>query len=125
MALFGTIYVWKGVSGGNWFDNHNWTPGFPEGASPPGYNDLTIFNDGHADAVSSNGTASELDVVLNTTLTIQDAVSLDGAITGVGLMVDSGGRVIVGSGATKPGVPSAPGDVSIDVIGFNGAGALD
>jgi collagen type I/II/III/V/XI/XXIV/XXVII alpha len=121
---FNTIYVWKGASGGDWFDNHNWTPGFPEGASPPGDNDLAIFNDGGADSFSKNGTASELDVVLGTTLTILDSVSLDGAITGVGLMIDSGGKVIVGSGATKPGIPS-PGNVSVDVIGFTGAGELD
>jgi T5SS/PEP-CTERM-associated repeat protein len=32
--------------------------------------------------------------------------------------------VVVGSGATKPGVPS-PGNVSVDVIGFTGVGALN
>ena len=125
MASFNTLYVWKGTSGGDWFDNHNWMPGFPEGASPPGYGDLVIFNNGGADAVAGNGTASELDVVLGTTLTIQDSVSTDGAVSGVGLMIDSGGTAIVGSGATKPGIPSSPGGVSVDVIGFTGAGALD
>ncbi len=56
-------------------------------------------------------------------LTIQDSLSTDGAVTGVGLMVDSGGTAIVGSGATKPGVPPAtPGAVSVDVIGFTGVG---
>ena len=121
---FGTIYVWKGAPGGDWFDNdHNWTPGYPV-AGPPGYGDLAIFNNGIADVITGNGAASELDVVLGTTLTVQDSVSTDGAITGVGVMVDSGGRFVVGSGATKSGVPSA-GDVSVDVIGFNGAGAFD
>ncbi len=125
VSQFGTIYVWKGASGGDWNDNvHNWTPGYPI-ASPPSYGDLAIFNDGGADLVAGNGSASELDVVLGTTLTIQDSVSTDGAVTGVGLMVDSGGRVIVGAGATKPGVPSSPGTVSVDVIGFTGIGALD
>src|ERR1019366_4724837 len=118
VASFNTLYVWKGTSGGDWFDNHNWMPGFPEGASPPGYGDLVIFNNGGADAVAGNGTASELDVVLGTTLTIQDSVSTDGAVSGVGLMIDSGGTAIVGSGATKPGIPSSPGGVSVDVIGF-------
>src|ERR1019366_8363617 len=48
----------------------------------------------------------------------------DGAVSGVGLMIDSGGTAIVGSGAPKPGIPSSPGGVSVDVIGFTGAGAL-
>lgn len=122
---FGTIYVWKGSSGGDWFDNvNNWTPGYPI-AGPPGYGDLAIFNTGGAEAVAGAGTASEADIVLGTTLTILDSLSLDGAVSGVGLMIDSGGKVIVANGATKPGVPSAPGDVSVDVIGFTGAGALD
>ena len=125
VSQFGTIYVWKGAAGGDWSDNvHNWTPGYPE-ASAPGYGDLAIFNDGGADSVAGNGAASELDVVLGTTLTIQDSVSTDGAVTGVGLMVDSGGTVIVGSGAAKQGVPTSPGTVSVDVIGFTGVGALD
>jgi len=126
VSQFGTIYVWKGAAGGDWSDNtHNWTPGYPD-ASPPSYGDLAIFRDGGADSVAGNGAASELDVVLGTTLTIQDSVSTDGAVTGVGLMVDSGGTAIVGSGATKPGVPNfSSGTVSVDVIGFMGVGALD
>lgn len=113
-----------GASGGDWYDNvHNWTPGYPL-ASPPGYGDLVILNNGAAETVAGNGSASEADVVLGTTLTIKDSLSADGAKTGVGLMVDSGGTVVVANGATKPGVPS-PGDVSVDVIGFTGAGALD
>jgi T5SS/PEP-CTERM-associated repeat protein len=124
MAGFKTVYEWIGASGGDWFDNvHNWTPGYPV-ASPPGYGDLAIFNSGIAETVAGAGAASEADVVLGTTLTIMDSLSLDGAVTGVGLMVDSGGRVVVGNGATKPGVPE-PGDVSVDVIGFTGVGALD
>ena len=125
VSQFGTIYVWKGAAGGDWSDNvHNWTPGYPA-ASAPGYGDLAIFNDGGADSVAGNGAASELDVVLGTTLTIQDSVSTDGAVTGVGLMVDSGGTVIVGSGAAKQGVPTSPGTVSVDDVGFMGVSALD
>ncbi len=123
MPTFGTLYVWKGASGGDWNDNvHNWTPGYPA-ASPPGYGDLVIFNTGAATAVAGNGGASEIDIVLGTTLTILNSISADGAVSGVGLLADSGGSVIIGAGATKPGVPS-PGGVSVDVIGFTGIGSL-
>ncbi|MEO8244963.1 MAG: hypothetical protein ABI832_21980, partial [bacterium] len=124
MTDFNTLYVWIGASGGDWYDNvHNWKPGYPL-ASPPGYGDLVIFNNGVAETVTGSGAASQADVVLGTTLIIKDSLGLDGAVSGVGLMVESGGRVILASGATKSGVPN-PGGVSVDVIGFMGEGSLD
>ncbi len=123
---FNGIFVWIGQSGADWdaSNPNSFQPGYPV-AQPPTYGDLVIFNDGGADSVAQNGSASEMDVVLGTTVTILNSVSADGAVTGVGLMADTNGTVIVGKGATKPGVPSSPGDVSVDVIGFTGAGALD
>jgi hypothetical protein len=26
-------YIWIGTSGGSWFDNHNWIPGFAAGVT--------------------------------------------------------------------------------------------
>jgi collagen type I/II/III/V/XI/XXIV/XXVII alpha len=118
MPSFGRVYVWSGPAGGGFSDFHNWSPVFAD-QQPPSDNDLVIFNSGGAVSVDGqSGLVAEIDVVLGTTLIVQNNMEATGTISGVALMVDSGGAVIVGSGDQQIGVGA------VDVIGFTGAGTV-
>jgi T5SS/PEP-CTERM-associated repeat protein len=120
---FNRQYVWTGSTGGGFSDFHNWSPVFSD-QQPPADDDLTIFNSGGALVVDGqNGRVSEIDVVLATTLTVQNGLEATGSLSagggaGVALMVDSGGVVIVSSGGEMIGIGA------VDVIGFTGDGTV-
>src|ERR1035437_6980036 len=104
MASFSRQYVWTGPSGGGFSDFHNWTPVFQD-QLPPSDNDLVIFNSGGALSIDGqNGVVAEIDVVLGTTLTLQNGLEATGTVNGVALDVNSGGVVIVGSGGEMIGM---------------------
>ena len=116
---FGLVSVWTGPSGGGGFnDNRNWNPGAPNNQAP-GPNDLAIFNTGGAISIDGqNSVAAEIDVVLGTTLTFHSGLEGNGSVSGVAFLADSGGTLIVPSGAEMADIGA------VDVIGFTGAGSL-
>ena len=89
MAFGGTLYKWKGASGGNWNDAQNWTPsGYPNAAG-----DVADFSDVTADAsvaVPTTVTVGKIIGNLGGTLTIGKFNGKDDVAVGLQLASGTG-----------------------------------
>ena len=122
-----TIYTWVGTLGPNWNAfipgqpaRSNWSGGAP-GDIPSGENDIAVFDKGEnipVNAGTLTAGAGEIQVVADTTLTIDSPAFHAGLDDIGGLIVDDCGEVDL----TANG--SLTGQGSLDIIGLTGAGAL-